>query len=126
MGLTKSPCKPTGRKLGGQEGHKGRALKKVVTPDETEEVSPNYCTKCGSLLEDSESILDYVTQVVLIPKLKPLGREIRLCITVCRKYSKRIKSHLPACMAPTRAYTMRASKVSSCISIPSCSSYTAA
>lgn len=92
---TKTLRKPTGRKPGGQEGHKGSTLKKVVSPDETEDVSANYCTKCGSSLEDSERVLDYVTQVVSIPELKPLVKEMRHYITVCRKCGERIQSHPP-------------------------------
>ena len=92
---TKTLRKPTGRKPGGQEGHKGSTLKKVVSPDETEDVSANYCTRCGSSLEDSERVLDYVTQVVSIPELKPLVKEMRHYITVCRKCGERIQSHPP-------------------------------
>ena len=52
--------------------------------------SANYCTKCGELLEDCERILDYVTQVVSIPELKPVVKEIRHYITVCKKCGERI------------------------------------
>ena len=54
-------------------------------PDETEDVSANYCTKCGASLEDCERILDHVTQVVSIPDLKPVVKEIRHYITVCKR-----------------------------------------
>ena len=92
---TKTLRKPTGRKPGGQKGHEGSTLKMTQTPDETEDVSPNYCTKCGSSLEDCERILDYVTQVVSIPDLKPIVKEIRHYITVCRQCGERIQSHAP-------------------------------
>lgn len=92
---TRSLRKPTGRKPGGQEGHSGSTLKKVMAPDETVEVSPNYCTKCGSPLEDCERVLDYVTQVVSIPELKPLVREIRHYVTICGKCGERVRSHAP-------------------------------
>lgn len=92
---TKSLRKPTGRKPGGQEGHKGSTLKKAATPDETEEISPNYCTRCGSSLEDCERVLDYVTQVVSIPELKPVVREIRHYVTICRQCGERVQSHAP-------------------------------
>ena len=74
---TKTLRKPTGRKPGGQKGHGGSTLKMTQTPDKTEYVSASYCTKCGSSLEDCERILDYVTQVVSIPDLKPVVKEIR-------------------------------------------------
>ena len=92
---TKTLRKPTGRKPGGQEGHEGSTLKMTQTPDETEDVSPSYCTKCGASLEDCERILDYVTQVVSIPELKPIVKEIRHYITVCRQCGERIRSHAP-------------------------------
>ena len=92
---TKTLRKPTGRKPGGQKGHEGSTLKMTQTPDETEDVSANYCTKCGSSLEDCERILDYVTQVVSIPDLKPVVKEIRHYVTVCKQCGERIQSHAP-------------------------------
>ena len=90
---TKTLRKPTGRKPGGQPGHEGSTLKMTASPDETEEVSANYCTKCGASLEDCERILDYVTQVVSIPDLKPIVKEIHHYITVCKNCGERIQSH---------------------------------
>ena len=90
---TKTLRKPTGRKPGGQKGHGGSTLKMTQTPDKTEYVSASYCTKCGSSLEDCERILDYVTQVVSIPDLKPVVKEIRHYITVCKQCGERIQSH---------------------------------
>jgi len=92
---TKTLRKPTGRAPGGQKGHEGSTLKMTRTPDETEEVCPNYCTKCGASLEDCERILDYVTQVMSIPELKPVVKENRHYITVCRSCGERIRSHAP-------------------------------
>lgn len=92
---TKTLRKPTGRTPGGQNGHEGSTLKITQTPDETEDISANYCTKCGASLEDCERILDYVTQVVSIPDLKPVVKEIRHYITVCKSCGERIQSHPP-------------------------------
>ena len=69
---TKTLRKPTGRKPGGQKGHDGSTLKMTDKPDERVDISVNYCTRCGEPLEDCERILDYVTQVVSIPELKPI------------------------------------------------------
>lgn len=90
---TKSLRKPTGRKPGGQKGHEGSTLKMVQTPDETEDIAANYCTGCGTSLEDCERIPDYVTQVVSIPDMKPVVKEIRYYITVCKRCGERIRSH---------------------------------
>ena len=87
--------KPTGRKPGGQKGHEGSTLKMTQTPDETEDIAANYCTKCGASLQDCERILDFVTQVVSIPDLKPFVKEIRHYITVCKQCGERIQSHAP-------------------------------
>ena len=92
---TKTLRKPTGRKPGGQIGHKGNTLKRVDAPDEIEEVASNYCTNCGAPLDDCERKLDYVTQVVSIPELKPLVKEVRHYITTCRFCGERIQSHEP-------------------------------
>ena len=92
---TKTLRKPTGRKPGGQKGHEGSTLKMTQAPDETEDIAANYCSKCGASLEDCERILDYVTQVVSIPDLKPIVKEIRHYITVCKQCGERIQSHAP-------------------------------
>lgn len=92
---TKTLRKPTGRRPGGQKGHEGSTLKMTQTPDETEEVSANYCTKCGSSLKDCERILDHVTQVVSIPELKPIVKEIRHYAIICKQCGERIRPHAP-------------------------------
>ena len=90
---TKPLRKPTGRTPGGQEGHDGSTLKTTRIPDETEEVKANYCTSAS--LEDCERILDYVTQVVSIPELKPIVKEIRHYITVCKNCGERVRVACP-------------------------------
>lgn len=44
---TKTLRKPSGKKPGGQEGHKGHKLSCVDTPDEIIDDVPDYCTNCG-------------------------------------------------------------------------------
>ncbi len=92
---TKTLRKSTGRKPGGQKGHEGSTLTVAVAPDETEDIKANYCTKCGSSLDDCKRILDYVTHVISIPELKPIVKEIRHYITVCKNCGERIQSHAP-------------------------------
>ena len=92
---TKTLRKPTGKKPGGQHGHEGSTLKMTQAPDETEDIAANYCTKCGASLEDCERILDYVTQVISIPDMKPIVKEIHHYITVCKQCGERIQSHAP-------------------------------
>lgn len=49
---TKSLRTKSGRKSGGQPGHKGHTLPADVKPDETVGHSPCYCQRCGKSLED--------------------------------------------------------------------------
>lgn len=90
---TKTLRKKSGLKPGGQEGHKGQTLLKTDTPDAIEEVAPNYCTSCGSSLDGCERVLDYVTQVISLPEMKPIVKEIRHYITICKKCGTRVRSH---------------------------------
>ena len=73
---TRSLRKPSGKKLGGQKGHDGHKLSCSSIPDEIIDEVPNYCTRCGESLSDSECVLDYVTQAISIPELKPVIKEI--------------------------------------------------
>ena len=89
---TKTLRKPSGKKPCGQEGHKGHKLSCIDTPDEVIDDVPDYCTNCGKSLVDAERILDYVTQVVSIPELKPVVREIRHYVMVCKNCGERIRT----------------------------------
>ena len=73
---TRSLRKPSGKKPGGQKGHDGHKLSCSSIPDEIIDEVPNYCIRCGEYLSDSERVLDYVTQVISIPELKPVIKEI--------------------------------------------------
>ncbi|QUB63408.1 transposase [Prevotella melaninogenica] len=81
---TRSLRKPSGKKPGGQKGHDGHKLPCSSIPDEIIDEVPNYCTRCGESLSDTERVLDYVTQVISIPELKPVIREIRHYVMVCK------------------------------------------
>lgn len=89
---TKTLRKPSGKKPGGQKGHKGHKLSCVDTPDEVIDDVPDYCTNCGETLADAERILDYVTQKVSIPELKPVVKEIRHYVMVCKNCGERIRT----------------------------------
>lgn len=89
---TETLRKPSGKKPGGQEGHKGYKLSCISNPDEVVDDTPNYCTNCGESLADAERILDYVTQVVSIPELKPVVKEIRHYVMVCKNCGERIRT----------------------------------
>ena len=89
---TKSLRKPSGKKPGGQAGHDGHKLSCSPSPDEIIDDMPNYCTNCGETLADAEHVLDYVTQVVSIPELKPVIKEIRHYVMICKKCGERVRT----------------------------------
>ena len=89
---TKPLRKPSGKKPGDQQGHKGHKLSCIVTPDEVIDDVPSYCSNCGDSLADAERVLDYVTQVVSIPELKPVVKEIRHYVKVCKNCGERVRT----------------------------------
>lgn len=89
---TKTLRKSSGKKPGGQVGHKGHKLSCIDTPDEIVDDIPNYCTNCSESLADVERILDYVTQVVSIPDIRPVIKEIRHYVMICKNCGERIRT----------------------------------
>ncbi|WP_435052894.1 IS66 family transposase [Paramuribaculum intestinale] len=80
---TKSLRKKSDKSVGGQPGHEGTTRKMVVTPDEIENVSSQFCTECGRDLSDIDGVLDYVIQEIDLPPIKPIYRERRFYKKVC-------------------------------------------
>ena len=80
---TKSLRVKSDKPVGGQIGHEGTTRKMVDTPDEIEEVSSQYCRECGRDLSEIEGVLDYVTQEVDLPVIRPVYRERRFYKKVC-------------------------------------------
>ncbi|MEN8249724.1 MAG: DUF6444 domain-containing protein [Bacteroidota bacterium] len=78
---TKSLKKSSGKKVGGQPGHKGSSMKMVPDPDFTEEHHPSYCNCCGNGLSGIEPELFGKRQVVDMP-------EIRVTVTEHQVYKK--------------------------------------
>lgn len=90
---TKSLRKPTGKKPGGQPGHEGKTLELTDSADSITEESADVCDACGDSLEGCEMELDYITQIISLPQLKPLITEVRHYVKVCRTCGRRVKSH---------------------------------
>jgi transposase len=78
---TKSLKKSSGKKVGGQPGHKGSSMKMTSNPDFTEIHHPSYCNCCGNDLSRIEPELFGKRQIVDIP-------EIALTVTEHRVYKK--------------------------------------
>lgn len=89
---TKSLRKPTGKKPGGQPGHGGSTLGLCENPDSVIDNNPDVCDKCGDSLEDCETVLDYVTQIISLPELKPLITQVNHYVKICRTCGNRVKS----------------------------------
>lgn len=66
---TKSLKKSSGKKVGGQPGHKGSSMKMVSVPDFTEGHHPSYCNGCGNDLSNVDPQLLGKRQVVDIPEI---------------------------------------------------------
>lgn len=77
---------PSGRKRGGQAGHKGH--KRVLLPPEKvtkrTEVRPKACRGCGSKDLAPSELAPRVHQVVDIPEIRPDVHEVRMHAGCCR------------------------------------------
>lgn len=73
----------SGKKPGGQEGHKGTTLTMVEVPDKIEKLIPDYCNSCGKDLKEIEAILDSKRQVVEIPPIQPIYIEYQSFSRTC-------------------------------------------
>jgi len=73
----------SGKKPGGQLGHKGNTLKMVESPDIIEDHQSNYCTKCGKDITLFPSELVGKRQVIDIPPIQSFVTEHRVYKRVC-------------------------------------------
>lgn len=90
---TKSLRKPSGKKPGGQPGHEGSTLEVNDNPDVVIDHAPDVCDKCGDSLEDCDTVLDYVTQIISLPELKPLIKQVNHYVKICRTCGHRVKAN---------------------------------
>lgn len=80
---TKSLRKKSDTTVGGQPGHEGTTRKMVESPDVIENIASQFCAECGRELSDIGGELDYVTQEIDLPPIKPIYRELRFYKKVC-------------------------------------------
>lgn len=80
---TKSLRKPTGKKPGGQPGHKGFTLEQVENPDEIIEYIIDKCSECGTSLKDVPVERYIVRQVIDLPEIKTKVTEHRAEVKKC-------------------------------------------
>lgn len=70
---TRSLRVPSGKKSGGQTGHKGTTLLKSEKADETQIHTPGHCTHCGNSLQDIEGDPVETRQSIDVPlPVRPL------------------------------------------------------
>lgn len=68
----KSLREKTGKKPGGQKGHKGHVLEMKERVDKFIPVIPNACHSCGAYLDGGKKVLVDSKQEIDIPPIKPL------------------------------------------------------
>jgi transposase len=73
----------TGRKAGGQPGHKGNTLEMVSLPDTIENHIPFFCTCCGRDLSALPRELSSKRQVIDLPIIRPICTEHRSYQKIC-------------------------------------------
>lgn len=84
---------PSGKKSGGQQGHKGETLRQTATPDDVVDHHPTSCSGCGAALSPETSEGHAARQVFDLPEPQPL------IVTEHRAHVCRCES----CSATTRA-----------------------
>src|SRR5438045_1318753 len=80
----KPPAPPTGRKCGGQPGHR-KAHRALVPPEkvyETFDCKPAACRRCGQELRGDDPT-PLIHQVAELPKIEPIVDEYRLHRLAC-------------------------------------------
>ena len=96
-GKPKPKKKSTGRKRGGQPGHKeaGRDLARPEDVDETRMVKPQQCKGCSARLtgDDPNPLRHQITD---IPPVKPSILEVQLHALTCDECGESTRAELPA------------------------------
>jgi transposase len=87
---TKSLRKPSGKKAGGQLGHRGETLRLQATPDVVVEHRPTYCGHCQAPLTDAPVRVRERRQVMDLPPGQLVVTEhqaLHLCCPHCQQVS---------------------------------------
>jgi transposase len=76
----------SGKKSGGQEGHKGSALRQTEHPDKIIDHYPKICAGCGEALKGAASVGHAARQVFDLPEPRPLEvaeHRAHTCVCPC-------------------------------------------
>ena len=94
------PREKSGKKPGGQFGHKGQTKTLYENPDEIIELYPEKCSDCGNEhFLNKNNILEQ-RQVIDIPKIKPFVTEYQQKAGLCKCCGKRNIGKFPKNIAP--------------------------
>jgi transposase len=81
----------SGKKSGGQVGHKGETLERVAHPDHVEEHRPERCSGCGLSLSEAAAVAMESRQVfdIPVPAVEVTEhRAVTVCCPACRTHNK--------------------------------------
>ena len=92
---TRSLRKKSGRRSGGQKGHKGHTLKMVEGPDHIEVHQISTCPNCATDLRPVEPCRRERRQVFDVPPVRVEVTEHQAEVKVCPKCRKQVKGEFP-------------------------------
>ncbi len=89
--------KPTGKKQGGQPGHRRhtRPLAPIEEVTEVFDIKPEACTNCGENAFDDGSIRTEIRQVTELPEIKPDVYQYNIHTCRCGRCGKHVKANVP-------------------------------
>jgi transposase len=93
---TKSLRRPSGRRAGGQAGHRGAWLRMSARPDRIVEHRPPECRRCHAPLAQEPIIRHLKQQVVDIVPARLRVTEHRLCVMRCAACGETTQGEFPA------------------------------
>jgi transposase len=92
---TRSSREPSGRKPGGQKGHKGETLQQVAEPDSVVDHFPSSCASCSAAVTPAMSTGHSARQVFDLPEPRLLVTEHRAHDCVCAGCGARTRASFP-------------------------------